>query len=248
MKIKKIIVGGPLVREVIYSRAGSREDAVIRQAKRKTSSEAQQRVNARYSWEKLELMIAANFVPGDLVATLTFDEEHLPPDRKTAAARLKRFRQELGRIREEAGAELRMIWSLENRSGGGRWHVHCVINAATGADFADLLRCWPYGSNSEIRRLEVSKSRNYETLARYMCKEARERPGLRSWSYTRNCRHPEVESFPVPDDARVEIPEGATVIQEETKRTEYAEFQYVKYLATSPVILRRQRPRTRRRR
>ena len=106
MKIKKIIVGGPLVREVIYSRAGSREDAVIRQAKRKTSSEAQQRANARYSWEKLELMIAANFVPGDLVATLTFDEEHLPPDRKTAAARLKRFRQELGRIREEAGAEL----------------------------------------------------------------------------------------------------------------------------------------------
>lgn len=248
MKTKKIIVGGPLVREVIYSRAGSREDAVIRQAKRKTSSEAQQRANARYSWEKLELMIAANFVPGDLVATLTFDEEHLPPDRKTAAARLKRFRQELGRIREEAGAELRMIWSLENRSGGGRWHVHCVINAATGTDFADLLRCWPYGSNSEIRRLEVSKSRNYETLARYMCKEARERPGLRSWSYTRSCRHPEVESFPVPDDARVEIPEGATVIQEETKRTEYAEFQYVKYLATSPVILRRQRPRARRRR
>lgn len=65
MKTKKIIVAGPLVREVIYSRAGSREDAVVRQAKRKTSTEAQRRANARHSWEKLELMLAANYVPGD---------------------------------------------------------------------------------------------------------------------------------------------------------------------------------------
>ena len=248
MKTKKIIVAGPLVREVIYSRASSREAAAVRQAKRKTSSEAQQRVNARYSWEKLELMLAANFVPGDLVITLTFDEDHLPPDRKTAAARLKKFRSELTGIRQAAGTELRMIWSLENKTDEGRWHAHAVIDAATGDDFADILRYWPYGRNLEIRKLEISKHRNYETLARYMCKERRERPGLRSWSYTRNCKHPEVESFPVPDDTRVEIPEGATVIQEETKRTEFAEFQYIKYLAAAPVILRRMRPKAKRKR
>ena len=248
MKTKKIIVAGPLVREVIYSRAGSREDAVVRQAKRKTSTEAQQRANARYSWEKLELMLAANFVPGDLVVTLTFDDAHLPPDRKTAAARCKKFRKELGEIRKAAGTELRMIWAIENKVGEGRWHLHTVVNTTGSGDFADILRCWPYGSNVEIQRLQVNKKKNYETLARYMTKEARERPGLRSWSYTRNCRHPETESFPVPDDTRVEIPEGATVIQEETKRTEYAEFQYVKYLAAAPVDLRRMRPKARRRR
>ena len=48
--------------------------------------------------------------------------------------------------------------------------------------------------------------------------------------------------------AEVEIPEGATVIQEETKRTEYAEFQYVKYLAAAPMDLRRMRPKAKRRR
>ena len=247
MKTKKIIVAGALVREIIYSRAGSREPATVRQAKRKISTEAQQRLNARYSWEKLELMLAANFAPGDLVATLTFNDEHLPPDRRTAAARLKRFRADLGRIRKEKGRELRMIWTLENKSGAGRWHVHLALNS-TGDDFADLLRCWPYGSDLKIEKLEISKTRNYETLARYMCKEARDRPGLRCWSYTRSCRHPEVETFPVPDDTKVEIPEGATVIQEETKRTEWAEFQFVKYLAADPAILRRTRPKPKRRR
>ena len=147
--------------------------------------------------------------------TLTFDDDHLPPDRKTAAARCKKFRKELGEIRKAAGSELRMIWTIENKVGEGRWHLHAVANATGTDDFADILRCWPYGSNVEIQRLQVNKKKNYESLARYMTKEARERPGLRSWSYTRNCRHPETESFPVPDDTRVEIPEGATVIQEE---------------------------------
>ena len=248
MKTKKIIVAGPLVREVIYSRAGSRETAAVRQAKRKVSSEAQQRLNARYSWEKLELMLASNFVPGDLVVTLTFDDDHLPETRAAAAARCKKFRTELARIRECAGAELRMIWSLENKSGAGRWHLHAALNAAGTDDFGDILRCWPFGANVEIRRLQVNRTKNYESLARYMCKEARDRPGLRSWSCTRSCRKPEVESFPVPDDTRIEIPDDATVIQEETKRTEWAEFQFVKYLAAAPVKLRRMRPKAKRKR
>lgn len=247
MKTKKIIVAGALVREVIYTRAASRDRAVIRQAKRKVSTEAQQRLNARYSWEKLELMLAANFLPRDLVVTLTFDDQHLPATRAEAAARLKKFRSELARIRAAAGQEMRMIWTIENKSGDGRWHVHLVVNQ-TGDDFREILRCWPCGGNTEIRRLRVDKQKNYESLARYMCKEARERSGLRSWSTTRSCRRPEVETFPVSDDTRIEVPEDATVIVQEQKRTEWAEFEFVKYLAAAPVRLRRGRPRAHRKR
>ena len=247
MKTKKIIVAGALVREVIYSRAGARETPTVRQAKRRTSSEAQQRLNARYSWEKLELMLAANFLPRDLVVTLTFDDGHLPATRAEAAARLKKFRSELARIRTAAGQEMRMIWTIENKSGDGRWHVHLVVNQ-TGDDFREILQCWPNGGNTEIRRLRVDKQKNYESLARYMCKEARERSGLRSWSYTRSCRHPEIETFPVPDDTRIEVPEDATVILQEQKRTEWTEFEFVKYLAAAPVKLRKGRPKARRRR
>ena len=232
-----------LVREGIYSRAAGREAPRIRAAKRRASTEAQQRINARYSWEKLELMLAANFVPGDLVITQTYDEENLPEDRAGAQAKLKKFRKELTAARAERGEDMRMIWATEHKLGEGRWHHHCVVNATTGSDYAEILRLWPWGSNIEIRPLIVGKEKNYESLARYMTKEAREKPGLRSWSCTRNCRRPEVETFPVPDDETIDVPEGSTVLEERSQRTEFAEYQYVKFLAADPRQLRRHRPR-----
>lgn len=248
MKKKKITVAGMLVQEAVYSVPAGRESAKVRAAKRKASSEAQQRMNAKYSWQKLELMLAANLLPGDLVVTLTFDDEHLPPDRKTAAARLKKFRQAMAARRREAGQDLRMIWTLENKSDAGRWHVHLALNSTCDGDYQDVLQCWPYGRDTEIRKLQVDRQKNYETLARYMCKEARERPGLRSWSYTRSCRHPETETFTVPDDTDVLAPEGATVLLDASLRTDYGSFHYVKYLAAEPVKLKRKGVRRKRKR
>lgn len=245
--MKKILTAGALVKEVIYTRAAGREPAKVRAAKRKASTEAQQLMNAKYSWQKLELMLAANFVPGDLVVTLTYDDAHLPADRAAALARLKKFRADLTAARKKRGQELRMIWTTENASGGGRWHHHVVVNT-TGNDFAEIARLWDCGADLEIRRLQADREKNYESLARYMCKEARERPGLRSWSYTRSCRHPEVEVFPVPDDTKLAAPEDATVLEDVQKRTEYGAFHYIKYLAADAKALRRQRPKTRRRR
>lgn len=245
--MKKILTAGALVKEVIYTRAAGREPAKVRAAKRKASTEAQQLMNAKYSWQKLELMLAANFVPGDLVVTLTYDDAHLPADRAAANARLKKFRADLTAARKKRGQKLRMIWTTENASGGGRWHHHVVANT-TGNDFAEIARLWDCGADLEIRRLQADREKNYESLARYMCKEARERPGLRSWSYTRSCRHPEVEVFPVPDDTKLAAPEDATVLEDVQKRTEYGAFHYIKYLAADAKALRRQRPKTRRRR
>jgi hypothetical protein len=248
MMRKKIIVAGSLVKECVYSCPAGREDARIRAEKRKISSAAQQRINAKYSWQKLELMLAANFVPGDLVVTLTFDDQHLPETRAAASAMLKKFRTDMSRLRKAAGEQLVMIWTTENKSGSGRWHHHCVINATSGSDFVDILTCWPHGSDIEIRRLEIGGRKSYESLARYFCKEPRERAGLRSWSYTRSCRHPEIETFPVPDDTEVRAPEDATVLEQSSDRTMFGQYAYIKYLAASPQSLRKLRPKTKRRR
>ena len=245
--MKKILTAGALVKEVIYTRAAGREGPRIRAAKRKASTEAQHLMNAKYSWQKLELMLAANFVPGDLVITLTYDDTHLPATREAAVARLKRFRSDLAAVRREHGEELRMIWATENASGLGRWHHHVVINT-TGQDFSEIAKLWDCGDDLEIRKLEVGRAKNYESLARYMAKEARERPGLRSWSYTRNCRKPEVETFVVPDDTELAPPEDAIVMEDQTKRTDYGSYHYIKYLAAAPQQLRRQRPKPKRRR
>lgn len=230
MKTKKIISAGPLVLEAIYPRGSAHDGPRARAGKRKLSSEAQQRLNRKHSFQKLELLLAANFVPGDWIVCLTYDQEHLPKDRTQAVARLKEFRRKLTMRRKAKGRELLMIWNAENVFDQGRWHHHCVINAC-GEDFALLRELWPWGADIEIQKLRIDKDHSYEALARYMTKEARERPNLRSWSYTRSCRQPEVESFPVPDDTPLQPPKGAQIYEDERKQNEFGAWRYVKYLA-----------------
>ena len=244
MKTKKIVTAGPLVLEAIYPRGSAHDSPRVRAGKRKLSSEAQKRMNRKYSYQKLELILAANFAPGDLVVTFTYDDEHLPGSRTQAAARLKEFRRRLSQRRRARGEELRMVWNTENVFEHGRWHHHAVLNGC-GEDFALLRELWPWGSNVEIQTLRIDRDHSYEALARYLCKEARERPGLRSWSYTRSCRQPETESFPVPDDTPLQPPKGATVYEDERHANEFGSWRVVKYLAPN---WRRTIRRTKRRR
>lgn len=246
MKTKKIISAGPLVLEAIYPRGSAHDSPRTRAGKRKLSSEAQQRMNRKYSFQKLELLLAANFVPGDWIVCLTYGKDHLPKDRAQAVARLKEFRRQLAKRRKTAGRQLLMVWNTENVFDHGRWHHHCVINAC-GEDFALLRELWPWGEDIEIQALRIDKEHTYEAVARYMTKEARERPNLRSWSYTRTCRQPEVESFPVPDDTTLQPPKGAQIYEDERKQNEYGSFRVVKYLAPNWRKGLRRPPRRRKR-
>ncbi len=243
--MKKIIHAGALVIEAVYPRMDRRDSERARAAKRKASTEAQKRMNQIYSWQKLELMLAANFRPGDLVVTLTYDDAHLPESRKASELRLKYFRQQLTVHRVMTGQDLVMIWNTEHKHGDGRWHHHTVINA-TGDDYDLIRRLWIYGSDIEIKPLRVDKEKNYETLARYMCKEEGERLGQRKWSYTRNARKPEVETFRVEEDTTVQVPKGATEISVFSDSNQYGSARVIKYLA--PGWEKRPTVRARRRR
>lgn len=229
MKTRKIITAGPLVVEAIYPRGSAHDSPRTRAGKRKLSSEAQKRLNAKHSYQKLELLLAANFGPGDWVVTFTYDEEHLPGSRAQAVARLKELRRRLARQRREHGQELRMVWNTENVFELGRWHHHVVINSCS-EDFALLRELWPWGTNIEIQKLQIDRDHSYEAIARYLCKEQRERPCLRSWSYTRSCRQPEIETMPVPDDTPLQPPKGATVYEDARHANEFGSWRVVKYL------------------
>lgn len=244
-RTKKIITAGSLVIEALYPRAHRSDSPKVRAAKRNASSAAQARMNRIYSYQRLELILAANFRPGDLVITLTCDDRHLPDSRKEAAAQLKYFRSRLTAERHKRGQDLVMVWATEHKHGEGRWHHHCVINA-TGSDYDRIRKLWIYGSDVEITPLRVDREKNYATLAQYMAKEERERPGQRRWSYTRNAAKPEEETFRVEDDTQLRAPKGSTILAEASERTEYASYKVIKYLA--PGGERRSRHKARRRR
>lgn len=257
--LKRIDAGGIQI-AALYNRCSPRDSARQRAAKHQASSAAQRRMNQIYSYQKLELMLAANFPTAGSaeVCVLTFDDKHLPKTRAEAQRRVRYFNRLLRDERRAAGLpEPVVFWALEVlTSVNNRWHVHAVIDR-TGEDYAMIRRCWRYGSEVSCEKLRVDAEKNHESLARYMTKELREaqeyesRPGLHGWSCTRNAVRPEIETVTVPDDYELEAPAGATVLMDEHKTTEWAAYRVLKYRfggsrpAPAPKARRRRPPRRR---
>ncbi len=245
-KFKKVIVAGPLVVETVYPAPNPRDSVGVRQGKKALSSEAQRRMNLKYAWQKLELLIAANFGVKDLWIAFTYDDEHLPTSRKEANAIMKAFLRKLRAFRKALGQELRYIYVTEHKHGDGRWHHHVLINA-TGDDFELIRKLWNQGG-VEIKPIRIDKDKNYESLARYMCKEQRDKVGLRLWSSSRNLVRPKPECWRVDDDTMISPPASSPLVLEDTGdvTTAYGHYRYIKYLAAGWQFT--PRPRARRRR
>jgi len=244
-KFKKIIVAGPLVLEVVYPAPNPRDSSVVRTGKKALSSEAQQRMNFKYAWQKLELEIAANFGARDIYCTLTYDDEHLPKNRAGANRRIQGFWRRLRSARAADGRELLYIYNTESRHGAGRLHHHALINA-TGEDFELIRRLWTYGTVDFVR-IRIDRDKNYESIAKYLCKEQREKVGQRLWSSSRTLKKPEQECFRVDDDISITPPPGALVLADSGDRvTDYGHYRYIKFLA--PSWDRTKRPKAKRRR
>lgn len=187
--------------------------------------------------------MAANFGKGDLFCTLTYNDQHLPKNRAAATRRLQNFWRKLRANRGEA--DLRYLYITEGKHGEGRLHHHALINA-TGEDFAKVQELWPYGA-VELKTIRIDRDKNHESLARYFCKEQREKVGQRLWSCSRNLKKPEVETYYVEDDASLIAPPGALVLEDSGDRvTEYGHFRFLKFLA--PGWVRPKRPKAKRRR
>lgn len=246
-KFKKIIVAGPLVVETVYPAPNPRDSVGVRAGKKALSSEAQQRMNLKYAYQKLELEIAANFGVGDLYATFTYDDEHLPTSRKEANNRVSLFMRRLRAARKAAGQELRYIYVTEHKHGDGRWHHHILINA-TGDDYKQIRELWGQGG-IEFIQIRIDRDKNYETLARYLCKEQRDKVGLRLWSGSRNLHKPEHECFRVPNDTPLTPPANALVFNDSGDvTTAYGHFRYIKYLAAGAATASKPKAKRRRRR
>lgn len=246
-KFKKIIVAGPLVREVVYPAPNPRDSEMVRQGKKALSSEAQQKMNHKYAWQKLKFEIAANFGVKDLYATLTYDDKHLPSSRKEANARVQAFWKRLRAARKSRGESLRYIYVTEHKHGEGRWHHHVLINA-TGDDYTLIRELWGQGG-IEFKQIRIDRDKNYETLARYLCKEQRDKVGQRLWSGSRNLAKPERECFRVPNDTPLTPPEASFVLFDTGDvTTAYGHYRCIEYLALGWVNAEKPKAKRRRRR
>jgi len=231
----KTVTAGRLVYAVAYSRALGSEEPAVRQAKTKISSAARARLNFKAAWQKLELLLAANFEADDLFVTMTYDDAHLPPDRDEAIKRVRAYIGRLRRQRKRHGLELRYLYNVEEMpdepDGQRRLHHHMVVSRG---DLEELRSLWGCGA-VHIERLLDGDFDSYEARARYMVKERHpgqlgRKVGLRAWVPSRNLVKPSVETQTVPEGVVVAAPPGAFVLDRHEESNGYGMYVYIKYL------------------
>ena len=243
-KKRKFTDAGGIQKQAVYTARKTLSTVGKRGKKEKPTNEAQRRMNNIYQYEKLEELLATNFQSAGSanVFTLTFDDKHLPrsksrdQEREMVKNKVKYFLKKLRDARKETGLpEPVALGTIESLTAvGERWHVHLVLDN-TGKDYDIVRKAWIYGTQIEAEPLRVDSEKNWETLAKYMTKEARERqdscskPGQHAWFYTRNIKRPIVEVEWVDEDTDIIIPEGTIVMQNEKVKTEFGSCHYVKY-------------------
>lgn len=233
-KVLKQVRAGRLVCAVVYTTPTAGDSPKARTQKKKASTAARERLNARTSFQKLERTLAANFDDGDLFVTLTYDDKHLPENRDKAVRKVRAFLSKLRAARKARGQPLFYIYVTEGGCPGGRLHHHLVLNS-TGDDLEEIRQLWIYGDNVELRRLAFHQDHTYEDLASYLTKEPREwghpQVGERTWTPSLGLRRPEPETERVQDYVTLTAPPGAIVLQSEGPlRNGYGEYTWIKYM------------------
>lgn len=233
----KTVSAGRLRCVVCYTQAAAGDEPRQRQAKQRLSSKARQMLNFRAAWQRLELLLAANFEADDLFLTLTFDDDHLPDDRDGATAAVRRFLQRLRAARRKRSSEVKYVYCVESMPDAPgedrRLHVHMILNAA--GDSADEIESLWRGGQVFAAPLLSGRNDGYEARARYMVKERHpgaygRKVGLRAWNSSQNLAKPETTSELVPETLTAAAPPDAYVLDRHGETNAFGSYLYLKYL------------------
>lgn len=237
----KTVRAGRFVFGVCYTQALSSDSPKARAAKSKCSTLARRALNFRAAWQKLRLLLCANFRRRDLWITLTYDDAHLPDSRREAKKRISLFVDRLRAAKKKAGEIFKYVYVTEEITDDGkgrRLHHHMVMTAGDArADYELIRSLWTEGKHIEIRTLGDHSlyADDFLEIAQYLCKERNPdakvyNVGDRCWCGSRNLARPQVESELVDDNVTITAPPGARILDQDQKRNEYGSYDYIVYL------------------
>ena len=239
-KRKKVIRAGSLVWATICTPPAPCDPEHIRAAKSRATTAARNALNLKAAYRRLEMLLAANFVPTDFMVTLTYRPEDLPPTRKHALKLLRKFIKQLREYRKARGLTLKYIYVTEGLHGDKHFHHHLIINAAAG-DYEVIRSLWVWGEQVDFEPLA---EREYSQMAHYLTKEsvAGKPNGAQLWTGSRNLTKPTVETSWTDANEPLTVPAGCVVIEREERQNEFGSFSYIKYRVLPPQP-RKTRPR-----
>ena len=205
------------------------------------TTEEMERLNEKNAQKRLERLINANFLEGDLFVTLTYPKNG-GITLAEAQKKLSNFLRTLRRFRRSGGLEeLKYISATES---AGHIHHHVITNRMSWDDIKSL---WPHG-RVHISGLYPDEEREYGALAEYLLKETagkkkEQRSSFRRWTSSRNLIKPiEIRERARPFNALRPPREvsgiekgmkkyaGHRVMYWETRSSQMGDYQYVRLL------------------
>ena len=232
MKILSTMRAGRVIRQALYSPRDPNPNR--RRRAISVSKEDKQRANLKTSYEKLLMLMCANFSPGDWWVTLTYDDEHLPATREEAQPCWRKFMRRYRKYRKKFNEPLQYVYctQLTTRGGGIRLHHHLVLRWEDDSDEEKIRSLWEYGKIVHIRKLK-----SFEEIldkAHYMCREPRELgvyvPGEQMWTASRGLVRPKPEYTTIDSDALdISVPVGCTELSEPVQLPGYGGYKIIIY-------------------
>lgn len=225
---RKIVQAGRLWMAVQYTAIHSGNQTCRREAKAQISNPARESLNAKLSWQKLMLTLAANFHPSDLVLTLTYRDDDLPKRREDADKQLTKLIRDLRATRKPDGHSLKYVRVTEGNHSAGRLHHHLIINS-TGQDFDTIRQLWK--KNGDNIDVEPFGPDGAERWAKYLTKEPRDKGrrhvGDRTWRTSQHMIKPDVTSMLVEEGDDLQPPAGSYVTDKAEVQNCYGRFCHI---------------------
>ena len=160
----------------------------------KDNSKAQKNLNDKNARKYVERLINQNFGDRDIWLTLTYDDEHLPPDGDIDAA-IKNMQNFVRRVnyqrkkRELPNAKYVYVTEY-NEDAEIRWHHHIVMDGVLDMDVVE--GCWNQSSRNEARRLQKDEN-GLSGMSRYMVKEKKRIKSEKRWNSSQGLQDPNIK-------------------------------------------------------
>ncbi len=160
----------------------------------KDNSRAQKNLNDKNARKYLERLINENFNNRDIWLTLTYDDDHLPPDGDIDAA-IKNMQNYIKRVnyqRKKRGLQKAryVIVNAYNPDEEIRWHHHIVMDGELDMDVVE--GCWNQSSRNEVRRLQKDEN-GLSGLANYIVEEKNRIKSEKRWMSSKGLRNPNIK-------------------------------------------------------
>lgn len=191
-------------KEVELFEYSEEEQEAVRQ-KRKTRTRASppkiKSLNDKNSRKHFRWLLFNNFVEGDYLVSLTFDNEYIQKSISERKREFTNYIKCLRRLYVKNGLELRYLYVIEGVNDEARFHYHLVINSGNGKVTRDEVeRLWKCGEHTNSKRLQLDSDGTFTSLAVYLMKSKdTKKKWERSWNGSHNLKRPEITT----DDNKV---------------------------------------------